>query len=202
MGDVLTALSASLDGFIAGADDSPKQPLGAGGERLFAWLFDGDTPSRFNPMFKMSAVSAAFFDEGVARVGPAITGRRTYDVSEAWGGSGPMPGIPLFVVTHHVPESVPPGDPPYTFVTEGVERAVQQARMVADGRDVFLQGASIVQQCLRAGLLDELVISLVPVVLGRGVRLLDGLEPGSVALDLVRVIDAPGVTHLHYRVVK
>jgi dihydrofolate reductase len=176
--------------------------LGLGGERLFAWLFDGDTPSEFNPMFKMSAVSAAFFDEGVARVGAAITGRRTYDVSEAWGGSGPMPGIPLFVVTHHVPESVPPGDPPYTFVTEGIERAVQQASSVADGKDVFLQGASIVQQCLRAGLMGELVISLVPVVLGRGVRLLDGLEPGSVELDLVRVVGAPGVTHLHYRVVK
>jgi RibD C-terminal domain len=162
MTSVLTALSTSLDGFIAGADDSPKQPLGVGGERLFAWLSDGDTPSQFNPMFKMSAVSAAFFDEGVARVGAAITGRRTYDVSEAWGGSGPMPA----------------------------------------GKDVFLQGATIVQQCLRAGLMDELVISLVPVVLGRGVRLLDGLEPGSVGLDLVRVVDAPGVTHLHYRVVK
>jgi dihydrofolate reductase len=202
MTSVLTALSTSLDGFIAGADDSPKQPLGVGGERLFAWLSDGDTPSQFNPMFKMSAVSAAFFDEGVARVGAAITGRRTYDVSEAWGGSGPMPGIPLFVVTHHVPESVPPGDPPYTFVTEGIERAVAQARTAAAGKDVFLQGATIVQQCLRAGLMDELVISLVPVVLGRGVRLLDGLEPGSVGLDLVRVVDAPGVTHLHYRVVK
>jgi dihydrofolate reductase len=113
-----------------------------------------------------------------------------------------MPGIPLFVVTHHVPQTVPAGDPPYTFVTEGVERAVEQARSAADGKDVFLQGASIVQQCLRAGLMDELVVSLVPMVLGRGVRLLDGLEPGSVALDLVRVVDAPGVTHLHYRVVK
>jgi hypothetical protein len=100
MGNVLTALRPPLDGFIAGADDSPKQPLGVGGERLFTWLFDGGTPSRFNPMFKMSAVSAAFFDEGVARVGAAITGRRTYDVSEAWGGSGPMPGIPLFVVLY------------------------------------------------------------------------------------------------------
>jgi dihydrofolate reductase len=202
MTSVLTALSTSLDGFIAGADDSPEQPLGVGGDQLFGWLFDGDTPSRFNPMFKMSAVSAAFFDAGVARVGAAITGRRTYDVSEAWGGSGPMPGIPLFVVTHQVPETVPAGDPPYTFVTDGIERAVQQAATAAAGKDVFLQGASIVQQCLRAGLMDELVISLVPVVLGRGVRLLDGLEPGSVALDLVRVIDAPGVTHLHYRVVK
>lgn len=113
-----------------------------------------------------------------------------------------MPGIPLFVVTHQVPEEVPVGDPPYTFVTEGVERAVELARSAAAGKDVFLQGASIVQQCLRAGLMDELVISLVPVVLGRGVRLLDGLEPGSVELEVVRVVDAPGVTHLEYRVVK
>lgn len=202
MTNVLTALSTSLDGFIAGADDRPEQPLGVGGDRLFSWLSDGDTPSRFNPMFKMSAVSARFFDEGVARVGAAITGRRTYDVSEAWGGSGPMPGMPLFVVTHRVPETVPAGDPPYTFVTDGIQRAVEQARTAAAGKDVFLQGASIVQQCLRTGLMDELTISLVPVVLGRGVRLLDGLDPGSVGLDLVGVVDAPGVTHLTYRVVK
>jgi dihydrofolate reductase len=202
MTNVLTALSTSLDGFIAGAGDTREQPLGVGGDRLFKWFFDGDTPSRHAPGFNMSAVSAKFFDEGVDRVGAAITGRRTYDVSDAWGGSGPMPGIPLFVVTHQVPREVPAGDPPYTFVTEGVERAVELARSAADGKDVFLQGASIVQQCLRAGLIDELVISLVPVVLGRGVRLLDGLEPGCVELEVVRVVDAPGVTHLEYRVVK
>jgi dihydrofolate reductase len=202
MTKVLTALSTSLDGFIAGADDRPEQPLGVGGDRLFNWLRDGDTPSRFNPMFRMSAVSARFFDAGVARVGAAITGRRTYDVSEAWGGSGPMPGIPLFVVTHHIPELVPVGDPPYTFVPDGIERAVEQATKAAAGKDVFLQGASIVQQCLRAGLMDELTISLVPVVLGGGVRLLDNLDPGGVGLDLVGVVDAPGVTHLTYRVVR
>ena len=113
-----------------------------------------------------------------------------------------MPGMPLFVVTHRVPETVPVGDPPYTFVTDGIERAVEQARTAAAGKDVFLQGASIVQQCLRTGLLDELTISLVPVVLGRGVRLLGGHDPGSVGLGLVGVVDAPGVTHLTYRVVK
>jgi dihydrofolate reductase len=199
---VVTAHSTSLDGFIAGADDRPEQPLGVGGERLFNWFSDGDTPSRYYPGFKMSAVSAAFFDEGVGRVGAVISGRRTYDISEAWGGSGPLPGVPLFVLTHRVPDTVPTGDPPYTFVTDGVERAVEQARTAAAGKDVALMGATIVQQCLRAGLLDELVISLVPVVLGRGARPLDGLEPGSVQFDLVRVVDAPGVTHLTYRVLK
>ena len=111
-----------------------------------------------------------------------------------------MPGIPLFVVTHTVPEAVPSGDPPYTFVTDGVEKAVDQAKTAAEGKDVFLQGASIVQQCLRAGLMDELTISLVPVVLGRGVRLLDGLDVGKVALDVIGVVDAPGVTHITYRI--
>jgi dihydrofolate reductase len=151
----------------------------------------------------MSAVSAAFFDEGVSGVGAVISGRRTYDISEAWGGSGPLPGVPLFVLTHHVPDKVPAGDPPpYTFVTNGIEGAVEQARTAAAGKDVALMGASVVRQGLQTGLLDELVISLVPVVLGRGARPLDGLEPGSVQLDLVRVVDAPGVTHLTYRVLK
>jgi dihydrofolate reductase len=158
------------------------------------------TPPALLPGFKMSAVSAAFFDEGASRVGAVIAGRRTYDISEAWGGNGPLPGIPLFVLTHHVPDTVPAGDPPYTFVTDGIEGAVEQARTAAAGKDVVLMGASIVRQGLRAGLLDELVISLVPVVLGRGARPLDGLEPGSVQFDLVRVVDAPGVTHLTYRV--
>jgi dihydrofolate reductase len=202
MTKVVAAHSTSLDGFIAGADDSPQQPLGVGGDRLFNWFSDGDTPSRYYPGFKMSAVSAAFFDEGVGRVGAVIAGRRTYDISEAWGGRGPMPGVPLFVLTHHVPDAVPASDPPYTFVTDGIQRAVEQARTAAAGKDVALMGASIVRQGLQTGLLDELVISLVPVVLGRGARPLDGLEPGSVQFDLVRVVDAPGVTHLTYRVLK
>jgi dihydrofolate reductase len=150
----------------------------------------------------MSAASAAFFDAYAGRVGAVITGRRTYDVSDAWGGSGPLPGVPLFVLTHRVPDTVPAGDPPYTFVTEGLGRAVQLARAVAAGKDVDLMGATTIRQALRAGLLDELIIYLVPVVLGRGARPLDGLGPGSVEFDLVRVVDAPGVTHLTYRVVK
>jgi len=199
---ITTALSTSLDGFIAGAHDSPERPLGVGGDRLFKWFGDGDTPSRFYPSFRMSAVSAKFFDEFAGRHGAVITGRRTYDIAGAWAGKGPLPGVPLFVVTHRVPKTVPPGKPPYTFVTEGVEHAVEKAQKAAAGKDVSLMGATIVQQCLRAGLLDVLTVHLVPVVLGRGVRLLDGLEPGSAVLELIRVVDAPGVTHLTYRVAK
>lgn len=166
-----TALSTSLDGFIAGADDSPEQPLGVGGKGLFNWLSAGDRPSRYAPAsYKMSAPSAEFFDEGVGGVGAVIAGRRTYDVSGAWGGSGPIPGVPLFVMTHGVPDAAPTGDPPYTFVTAGIESAVEEAQAAAAGKSVHVMGANIVQQCIRAGLLDELVVNLVPVVLGRGVH--------------------------------
>ncbi len=199
---ITTGLSTSLDGFIAGADDTPELPLGVGGDRLFEWFGDGDAPSRYYPSFRMSAVSAQFFDEFAGRQGAVISGRRTYDIANAWGGRGPLPGLPLFVLTHRVPKTVPAGDPPYTCVTDGIERALEKARTAAAGKDVSLMGATVVQQCLRLGLLDVLAINLVPVVLGRGVRLLDGLEPGSVQLELVRVVDAPGVTHLTYRVVK
>ncbi len=202
MTKVICGVSTSLDGFIAGTDDSPAQPLGDGGDRLFTWFSDGDTPSRHYPSFTMSAISARYFDEFADRIGAVISGRRTYDVSDAWGGTGPQPGVPLFVMTHQIPDTVPAGDPPYTFVTDGIERAVDQARAAAAGKDVSVMGATIIQQCLRAGLLDELAIDLVPVVLGRGARLLDGFQPGSVELDLARVVDAPGVTHLTYRVVR
>jgi dihydrofolate reductase len=202
MAVVMTGLSTSIDGFIAGEHDSPEQGLGVGGDPLFAWFGDGDTPSRHYPSFRMSAANAAYFDAQLDRVGAVIAGRRTYDVSEGWGGTGPLPGIPLFVLTHRVPEHVPDADPAYTFVTDGIERAVGLAQRTAGDKDVDLMGASVVQQCLRAGLLSELTIDLVPLVIGRGVRLLDGLEPGMVRLELARVVDAPGVTHLTYRVIR
>lgn len=148
---------------------------------------------------KMSASSAAAFDGFIARVGAVITGRRTYDIVDGWNGEGELPGAPLFVVTHQVPDRVPAADPPYTFVTDGIESAVRQALAAAQGKDVRLMGASMIQQCLRAGLLAELTIELVPVLLGAGVRLFDGIEPGTVNLEVVRVVDAPGVTHLTYR---
>ena len=197
---ITTGLSTSLDGFIAGPDDDPERPLGIGGERLFKWFEDGDTPSRFYPSFRLSAASANFFDAISGRNGAVITGRRTYDIANAWGGDGPLPGVPLFIMTHRIPKTVPTGSAPYTFVTDGIERAVEKARSAAGGKDVSLMGATPVQQALRAGLLDILTLHLVPVVLGRGVRLLDGLDP--VQLDLVQVVDAPGVTHLTYRVGK
>ena len=201
-GKVSAAVAVSLDGFIAGPDDGPEQALGQNGDRLFTWFFNGDTPGRFYPWMKMSATSAAAFDGYIARIGAVITGRRTYDVTNGWEGEGELAGAPLFVLTHKIPDHVPPADPPYTFVTDGIASAVQQALTAAAGKDVRLMGASIVQQCLRSGLLDELTIELVPALLGRGVRLLDGLEPDTAALEIVRVVDAAGVTHLTYQILK
>jgi dihydrofolate reductase len=199
-GKVIAAVAVSLDGFIAGPDSGPEQALGQDGDRLFAWFADGDTPSRFYPWMRMSATSAAAFDSFIARVGAVISGRRTYDVANGWDGEGEVPGAPLFVVTHRVPAQVPAADPPYTFVTDGIASAVRQALAAAAGRDVRLMGASVVQQCLRGGLLDELTIELVPTLLGRGIRLLDGLAPGAAVMEVAGVVDAPGVTHLTYRI--
>jgi dihydrofolate reductase len=184
----------SLDGFIADVDYR--------GDRLQTWLQAGDTPSRLNPAFTMAPESATFFDEGVGRCGAVISGRRTYDVSNAWGGNGPMGPLPLFVVTHSPPDRVPDGPLPYTFVTDGIESAVERAMRAAAGRNVVLMGASMVQQCLRAGFLDEVIINLVPALLGDGVRLFEAGSPADYELVIDNVITAPGVTHLTYRVVR
>jgi dihydrofolate reductase len=147
----------------------------------------------------LSPQSAAVFDDRGRRGGAIVTGRRTYDIANGWGGNGPLPGVPVFLVTHEVPDEVPAGSAPYTFVTEGVERAVELARGVAGDKDIGLMGATMVRQALRAGVMDEICLDLVPVLLGHGVRLLDGVASD---LELTKVVDAPGVTHLTYRVVK
>ncbi len=192
MGKVGTALSTSLDGFIAGSEG------GSGG--LHDWLTAGGIPSSTTPAFEMAKLNAEFFDEGVLSTGAVVAGRRTYDISDGWGGRGPIQGLPLFVLTHQPPQQVPQGNPPYTFVAEGIEAAIEKAQVAANGKNVHLMGASVVQQSIRSGLLDELIISLVPVVLSNGVRLLDGLDNVNVHFEIVQVLDAPGVTHLTYRV--
>lgn len=209
MAKVIVALTMSLDGFIAGPDDQVEQPLGAGGKALFDWYFTGDTPVRQYqeaeargvgvPPFKLDKSSARVFEELIAGGGAVVTGRRTYDIANAWGGNGPLPGLPLFVVTHHEPQDVPQGESLYTFVTDGVESAVEQAKAAAGDKYVSLMGASVPQQCLRAGLLDEIQIHLVPLLLGDGVRLFDHLG-GPVELETMEVVDAPGVTHLRFKV--
>lgn len=200
MGKVVIDMSMSLDGFIAGPHDSEEQPIGTGGEPLHHWLFQGNASSRHSPFFKLSPESRDVLDSSFDRTGAILTGRRTFDVVGGWGGSHPA-GVPVFVLTHHPPVETPAGSTPFTFVTAGIESAVRQAKASAGTKNTGVAGASTAQQCLAAGLVDELHIHLVPVLLGEGVKLFQSL-PESVHLEIINTIEAPGVTHLFYKVEK
>jgi dihydrofolate reductase len=137
----------------------------------------------------------------MGQAGAVVTGRRDFDVSNAWGGESPL-GVPIFVVTHSVPPEWAGPDSPFTFVTDGVESALAQARAVAGDKDIDIGGSTIVQQCLKGGWLDEIEIHLAPVLLGEGVRLFDHLGAQPHNLEILRVVDTPYVTHLRYRVIR
>ena len=204
MGKVVLDITTSLDGFVAGPDDGPDLPMGEGGERLHEWLFGlaswrephglegGETNS-----------SSEVLDEGLQASGAVVLGKRMFDNAQGWGDEPPF-HKPVFVVTHTEAEPLAkPGGTTFTFVTDGVESAVGQAKAAAGDKDVSVAGgASIAQQCLRAGLLDELQIHVAPLLLGGGVRLFDDLAGGQIEVEATRVIESPGVTHLRYRVVR
>ena len=204
MGKVSMGLSMSLDGFIAGPNDGPERPLGEGGERIFAWYSGGDTEYRLpgtEMVFRISLQSAELLREAHSKMGAFVTGRRTFDIANGWGGSPPL-GVPTFVVTHTVPQGWVYEGSPFTFVMDSVQSAVEQAKAVAGDKDVAVGAASIVQQCIRAGLLDEIHVDLAPVLLGDGVRLFDRLGTGPIELERTEVVEGAGVTHLTFRVVK
>jgi dihydrofolate reductase len=204
MGKVSTGLSMSLDDFIAGPNDGPERPLGEGGERLFAWYSGGDTEYRLpgtEMVFRVSPQSAELLREAHSKMGAFVTGRRTFDIANGWSGRPPL-GVPTFVVTHTVPQEWVYDGSPFTFVTDGVESAVEQAKAAAGGKDVAVGAASIAQQCIKAGLLDQIHVDLVSVLLGGGVRLFDHLGAGPIELERTEVVEGAGVTHLTFRVVK
>ena len=204
MGKVMVQLSMSLDGFIAGPNDSPENSLGDGGERLFKWYSSGDTDFKWpsgTMTSKVSAVSAAHLREMIPTIGALVTGRRTFDIAHAWGGRHPL-HVPVVVMTHTIPQEWAGKDSVFTFVSDGVESAVARAQKIAGNKAIAVGAASVMQQCLKAELLDEIYIDLVPVLLGGGVRLFDHLGNQPIELERMRVIEAPGVTHLAFRVVK
>ena len=194
----------SLDSFIAGTNDGPGSRLGEGGERLFAWYSSGDTEYRLpgtEMVFKVSSPSAELLREAHSKMGAFVTGRRTFDIANGWGGRPPL-GVPTFVVTHTVPQEWVYEGSPFTFATDGVASAVEQAKAAAGGKDVAVGAASIAQQCIKAGLLDQIHVDLVPVLLGGGVRLFDHLGTGPIELERTEVVEGARVTHLTFGVVK
>ncbi len=186
-------MSMSVDGFIAGPGDDAEHGLGIGGERLHDWLgeWHGEGPSGFRP----AGASAQVFDELMA-TGAVVVGRRTFDHAGHWDGD--HHGVPIFVPTRGEPPA--PACELVHYVTDGVESSMRQAKAAAGDANVLVHGADLAQSCLRARVLDELEIHLVPVLLGEGRRLFERLGADPVDLELTRVVDAPGVTHLRYRV--
>jgi dihydrofolate reductase len=196
VGKVGTGFSTSLDGFIAGPDGDVRP--------LFNWYFGGDTEYNMPSggiALKVSPQSAELLRESHEKTGALVVGRRHFDHAGGWGGRHPM-DLPVFVVTHTVPEEWTYEGSPFAFVTEGVEGAVERAKVVAGDRSVGVGGANVAQQAIKAGLIDEVGIDLVPVLLGEGIRFFDDLGPGQIKLERTRVIEAPRVTHLRFRVVK
>jgi dihydrofolate reductase len=205
-------ISISLDGFIAGPNPSKDDPLGEGGMQLHEWAFKlaawrephGREGGEVN-------ASTAVMEEALSNVGATMMGRRMFgggpgpwgdDPWDGWWGDDPPFHTPVFVLTHHEREPLEKqGGTSFTFVTDGIESALEQARAAAGGKDVSLGGgADVAQQYLAAGLIDELELNVVPVLLGGGTRLFDNLAGADLGLEQVRAIEAPGVTHLKYRV--
>ena len=188
MGKAVLDVSMSLNGYIAGPNDSREQPLGDGGTRLHDWV---------------STTTQELMQGGTsATTGAIVTGRRTYDLVDGFGGSHRIAGAPVFVLTHEPREKVTKRATTFTFVNDGIESAVTQAKATAGDKNVGVMGANTAQQCIKAGLLDEIQIHLVPVLLGEGIRLFDHLGTEHIELESTGVIESPGVTHLSFRVVK
>jgi dihydrofolate reductase len=201
MSKVISAHAVSVDGYISGRTPDGGKEFGRGlgdAPMLFDWYTDGDTPSQVFDGFKLSEPSARFFDALAARVGAMVAGRITYEHSSHFGGGSPHPTAPLFVLSHG---PVPEISERQTLVTTGIADAIAAAREAAGDKDVGLMGGGVLTSALQADLVDEVILHQVPVLLGAGHSFFREL-PAHVNLRLLQAIAAPGVTHLHYEVVR
>jgi dihydrofolate reductase len=192
MGKVTSEISMSLDGFITGPNVRVGNGMGDDGDRLHDWMFDAKTET-----------DAAIVEEKYASTGAVLIGKRMFDVGfEPWGDPPPF-GMPVFIVTHEAREPLPmQGGTTYTFVTDGVEAALELARAAAGDKDVGVWGgANIMRQYLKAGLLDEIQLHLIPILLGDGIRLFEDLDPEGIELRRTSSIETPGATHFRFDVV-
>ena len=197
MSKLVAIMSMSLDGYVADGND--------GVDEVFDWYFNsGDVEIRTggsDPMtFKVSEASAEHIRGLWSELGAVLTGRRTFDVAQGWGGNHPWG--PAFVLTHEIPDGWPRPESTVHFVTDGVESAVDRAKAAADGRSVGVHGADTIRQLLDAELLDEVAVDIAPILLGSGVRLFDDLARPPVSLGNPTVTAGVGVTHLRYPVHK
>jgi dihydrofolate reductase len=192
MTSVITNLSMSLDGFVADRDDGVGE--------LFGWYSSGpvEVDGGGGRVFRMSETSAAVYRSAIAATGAFLVGRRLYDHTNGWNAQPPAQA-PMVVVTHHPPDDWPRGGVPITFAT-GIEEAVAEAKALAGDKVVAVAGAHTARECLDAGLLDEIYVNLIPVVLGDGIPFFAGTKSAPVRLEDPEVTEAPGVTHLRYRV--
>jgi dihydrofolate reductase len=198
MTKVAAGITTSLDGYVTGPDDGPGRGLGEGGEPLHYWVFGGPWSYAEEPTGETTGADKEFLEAGGARIGAIIGGRNTYESAEAWGGANPFPA-PFFIVTHH-PEDAP-ADAGFTFV-DGLDKAVALAREAAGDKDVAIMGgADLIRQALRAGYVEELSISIAPIVLGAGKRLFDGFDQ-PLRLEHISLLQSPFATHITYRVVR
>ncbi|WP_368654172.1 dihydrofolate reductase family protein [Ornithinibacillus sp. 4-3] len=200
MGKVILDISMSLDGFIAGLNDNQEQPLGANGEIIHEWLFSGDQPSRYNDFFRLSSINKEVFDGSIPDIGAMVVGRRTFDIVNGWGGSHPIQGIPIFIVTHEAPENYLENHTSFTFVTDGIKSAIEQANKAANGKNISIGAASIAQQCVQAKLLDEMHLHISPILLGNGIRLFDQIGQEHIKLESKEVVDGSDVVHVKYKI--
>lgn len=195
---VTAAITISLDGYVTGPNDGPGNGLGDGGERLHYWVFGGPWSYEAEPTGEATGADKEYLDGAMARAGAVVVGRGMYEAAEAWGGQNPF-GVPLFVVTHH-PEDAP-SEGGFTFV-DGLDEAIARARQAAAGKDISVGGgADVIRQALRAGHVDELSISIAPVILGGGKRLFDGFEQ-TLNLEHEALVQSPFATHITYRIVR
>lgn len=196
MGKVSFNMSMSLDGFVAGPNDEVDQ--------IFKWYSSGDTEFPFpgsDFVFKVSPASAERLKEARKMAGAIVTGRRNFNLAGAWGGKPPM-GVHHFVVTHNIPQEWVKEGSPFTFVTDGVESAIEKAKKTAGDKDVVISSANIMRRALKGGFLDEINIDLVAILLGQGIRLFEHLGIEPIELAIKSVIEGDGVTHLQYAVVR
>jgi dihydrofolate reductase len=213
MSKVRAQISISLDGYGAGPNESHEQPLGEGGEELHEWAIElkgwreahgmeGGEDNASTPVFEETLANIGAEIMGRGKFGPPDGGPWGDDPWRGWWGEDPPFHKPVFVLTHHEREPLTLSDTTFTFVTDGIESAVAQAREAADGKDVELGGGpDSINQYLAAGLVDEIELHVAPILLGSGKRLFDGVGP-DLKLEELRAVEAPGVAHLKYRVVK